>query len=66
MTKSKITIATLAALALADTLIVTGGTAEARSHWDAGVGIGIAAGELAGGCSPRRLRRRGLGGARLP
>ena len=48
MTKSKITTATLAALALAGTLAVTGGTAEAHSHWGAGVGIGIAAGALIG------------------
>ena len=48
MTKSKITTATLAALALAGTLAVTSGTAEAHSHWGAGVGIGIAAGALIG------------------
>jgi hypothetical protein len=48
MTKSKITTATLAALALAGTLAVTSGTAEAHSHWGTGVGIGIAAGALIG------------------
>jgi hypothetical protein len=46
MTKSKIATATLAALA--GTLAVTSGTAEAHSHWGAGVGIGIAAGALIG------------------
>ena len=48
MTKSKITTATLAAFALAGTLAITSGTAEAHSHWGAGVGIGIAAGALIG------------------
>jgi len=48
MTKSKITTATLTALALAGTLAVTSGTAQAHSHWGTGVGIGIAAGALIG------------------
>ena len=46
MTKSKITTATLTALALAGTLVAPSGSAQAHSHW--GAGIGIAAGALIG------------------
>ena len=37
MTKSKITTATLTALALAGTLVASSGSAQAHSHWGAGV-----------------------------
>ena len=57
MTKSKITTATLAALALAGTLVATSGSAQAHSHWGAGVGIGIAAGALIGAAAASTLCR---------
>jgi len=47
MTKSRIT-AVLAALTLTGTLAAISGSAQAHSHWGAGVGIGFAAGTLIG------------------
>jgi hypothetical protein len=48
MTKSKITAATIAALTLAASLVITSRSAQAHSHWGRGVGIGFAAGALIG------------------
>jgi len=48
MTKSKTTAFVLATLTLAGTFTATGGSAQARSHWGAGIGIGFAAGTLIG------------------
>ncbi|HXZ45624.1 MAG TPA: hypothetical protein VEH02_02720 [Pseudolabrys sp.] len=47
MTKSTIT-AVLAALTFTGTIAATNGSAQAHSHWGAGVGIGFAAGALIG------------------
>ena len=48
MTKSKITTAALAALAVAGTLAATGGNAQAHPRWGWGIGAGFAAGAIIG------------------
>lgn len=48
MTMSKITAVALAALTLACTLAVTGGSAQAHPRWGWGVGAGFAAGAIIG------------------